>query len=76
MDEKTRKAVAAAGGPRALARRLGISAAAVSKWSIVPAERVLQVAAAGGMKVTPHEIRPDIYPYPTDAVPAAIHEHA
>lgn len=49
---------------------LGLSRGAVSQWDIVPAERVLAVAAATGWQVTPHELRPDIYPNPCDGLPA------
>jgi len=35
----------------------------------VPPERVLPICAETGWRVTPHEVRPDIYPNPTDALP-------
>lgn len=45
----------------------------IAKWisrGRVPAERVIDVCAAINYQVTPHEIRPDIYPHPYDALPA------
>jgi len=61
------KAVEAAGGTSALARQLGISPQAISQWTRVPAERVLDVERATGGQVTRHELRPDIYPPATEA---------
>jgi DNA-binding transcriptional regulator YdaS (Cro superfamily) len=56
------RAVEAAGGKSALARRLGTSRQAVDQWPRVPAERVLAVEKAAGGAVTRYELRPDIYP--------------
>ena len=36
---------------------------------VVPAHRVLSIHQATG--VTPHELRPDLYPNPTDGLPQA-----
>lgn len=65
------KAINAAGSARALALKLGVSPMTVSYWQnrsagVVPAERVLSIFQATG--VTPHELRPDIYPSPTDGI--------
>ncbi|WP_292961632.1 transcriptional regulator [Novosphingobium sp. UBA1939] len=53
-----------AGSQSALARKIGLSQAAVWKWvqssKRVPAEFVLRVEAATG--VPRHHLRPDIYP--------------
>jgi DNA-binding transcriptional regulator YdaS (Cro superfamily) len=43
-----------------IANRLNVSKQATSKWTRVPAERVLQVAEITGL--TPHFLRPDLYP--------------
>lgn len=48
-----------AGGPSALAFKLGVAPQAVSKWRIVPPRRVLEVEALSG--VSRHMLRPDIY---------------
>jgi DNA-binding transcriptional regulator YdaS (Cro superfamily) len=53
------RAIALAGGTKALATALGISSQAVSQWKRVPTERVLEVEALTG--VSRYELRPDIY---------------
>ncbi len=35
----------------------------------VDPERVIDLAGRTGWKVTPHEIRPDLYPHPSDGLP-------
>lgn len=52
-----------------LAERLNISVQAIAKWKVVPAERVLAVAEASEWQVTPHQLRPDLYPHPDDGLP-------
>jgi TorA maturation chaperone TorD len=59
-DQGLDEALRAAGGMRALARRLGISQPAISAWKRVPSERVLAVEAATG--VARGRLRPDLYP--------------
>ena len=52
---------------------LGMSRAAASQWGdTVPHNRVLEVCEYLGWKVTPHEVRPDLYPNPTDALPEGV----
>lgn len=58
-----------AGGVVAVAKKFGLSRGAVSQWDEVPAKRVLAVSAETGWHLTPHQIRPDIYPNPTDGLP-------
>lgn len=41
-----------------------------------PAERVIPVACATNWQITPHELRPDIYPHPQDGLPEHIREAA
>jgi DNA-binding transcriptional regulator YdaS (Cro superfamily) len=60
----TARAKSAAGGPSSLSRALGqsgeaVSPQAISKWSRVPAERVLEVERLTG--VSRYELRPDVY---------------
>lgn len=64
MQESLKRALQIVGGPTALARYLGISKQAISKWSKVPPERVLAVEDATGGAVKAHELRPDIYRAP------------
>ncbi|MEO1223347.1 MAG: Cro/CI family transcriptional regulator [Pseudomonadota bacterium] len=68
MIDPLKKALVAAGGPAALARALGVSRQAISQWTRVPAERVLDVERACNGAVSRHELRPDIYPLPTREV--------
>ena len=44
------------------------------KIEVPPADVVLPIADFLEYRMTPHEIRPDLYPNPTDAVPAHISE--
>ena len=64
-DAPLKRALENAGGPSALGRKLGISAAAVSQWEQVPPLRVIDVERVTG--VPRHELRPDIYPPPARA---------
>ena len=63
-------AIRLAGSANKLACTIGVSGMAVSQWKAkgtVPSSRVLQVFSATG--VTPHELRPALYPNPTDGLP-------
>ena len=63
-----------AGGQTQLARDLGVSPAYLYQMvkGIRPlsAERVIPLSKATSWVVTPHDLRPDIYPNPTDGLPA------
>lgn len=55
-----------------IGKHFDISSQAVGKWFLkgnVPPERVLPLCALLNWSVTPHELRPDIYPNPTDYLP-------
>jgi TorA maturation chaperone TorD len=56
------EAIRAAGGVRALARKIGISQPSISNWPRVPAERVLSVEAATGIDRA--ILRPDLFAQP------------
>ncbi|EHO5627740.1 helix-turn-helix domain-containing protein [Salmonella enterica] len=65
------KAINAAGGKSRLALAIGIKPSSLSRWVVryqgrVPAERVQQIFQLTG--VTPHELRPDLHPNPTDGL--------
>lgn len=72
MDiKKLQQAISIIGSTKKLAEKLGITEQAVGRWKskgVVPAARVLEIFHATG--VTPHELRPDLYPNPTDGLPA------
>jgi len=54
------------GSKAELARTLNISRVTVHQWwrRRIPAERVLEIYRAANGKITPYEMRPDIYPDP------------
>ncbi len=45
-----------------LAEAIGISPSAISMWSRIPAERLMDVSRATG--IPPEELRPDLYAQP------------
>ncbi|HGM5416880.1 transcriptional regulator [Serratia plymuthica] len=63
------KAIRKHGNANTLGRALGVSRMAVCLWKKngVPSDRVLSIYSATG--VTPHELRPDLYPNQTDGLP-------
>jgi len=57
-------AIRVAGTQGALAKRCGVSQAAVSKWALggkISAEKALSVESATNGAVTVHDLRPDIF---------------
>lgn len=57
-------------GVVALSKALGLSRGAASQWTTVPAEHVLPLCELTGWRVIPHQLRPDLYPNPSDAMPS------
>ncbi|MGN8238636.1 transcriptional regulator [Enterobacter soli] len=55
-----------------LGRRMKRRAQTVNGWfkNKIPGELVLKVSKVVNWQVTPHELRPDLYPNPTDGLPA------
>lgn len=84
--ESLLKAVDLAGGQAQLARGIRarmpgskISQPHVYKWlnspnpdQMPPADVVLSIADFLGYRMTPHQIRPDLYPNPNDALPDSV----
>lgn len=65
------KAIHIAGDATKLAEKLDVSSMTVSHWKhrhagVVPQGRVFPIFHATG--VTPHELRPDLYPNPNDGL--------
>lgn len=68
MREPIQRAIDAAGGVSALARRIGVSPQVVANWRArgVPPGRVLAIEEASNGVVTRHELRPDVFGNPPD----------
>lgn len=54
-----------------LAEKLGMTHAGVSQWIKrgVPPDRIIQLCSVLGWEYAPHDINPELYPNPTDALP-------
>jgi DNA-binding transcriptional regulator YdaS (Cro superfamily) len=61
-DTALAHAIEVAGGPTALAKKLGVTPQAICDWKRCPPRRVIAVEAATGGVVTRHRLRPDLYP--------------
>ncbi|EQB2479883.1 transcriptional regulator [Klebsiella michiganensis] len=71
MDKKLQKKILNHMSQSELGRRLGKKPQTISIWfkGRVPAEEVLRTSEALCWKVTPHELRPDLYPNIDDGMP-------
>lgn len=72
-DHLKRREALAAGQQSRLARHLDVSPGLIWQWlnrkrPIAP-ERVIEVASFTEFMITPHQLRPDIYPNPLDGLP-------
>lgn len=86
MNENLKRLIEFADGQTALANALRdeknpITQAHVWKWVNttklgIPAEFVIRASEAVNWQVTPHELRPDIYPHPQDGLPEHMREVA
>ncbi|QIP56854.1 transcriptional regulator [Hafnia alvei] len=72
MDKKLKQRIGVIKSQTDIASELGTKPQAVSLWfnSQVPANRVIPLCGVLGWEVTPHQVRPDLYPNPTDGLPA------
>jgi DNA-binding transcriptional regulator YdaS (Cro superfamily) len=73
------KAVDMLDGQVRTANAVGVRQAHVWRWlnttrAGVPAEYVIPISAATDYQVTPHELRPDLYPHPDDGLPEALRQ--
>lgn len=73
QENYTEKAIRTIGVPSAVSRMFGFnSPQSVFNWiknNKVPAERVIQLCELGDWVVSPHQLRPDLYPNKTDGLP-------
>lgn len=63
------RAVAHFGSIAAASRAILAPTSSTRTWVVCPPHRVLALAAATGYQVTPHELRPDLYPNAEDGCP-------
>lgn len=71
------KTIQLVGGQTALAKSVKVKQGHIWHWlnksdGQVPPKMVLSVSRATGWQVTPHELRPDIYPNPDDGLPVSL----
>ncbi|AUY89007.1 helix-turn-helix domain-containing protein [Klebsiella aerogenes] len=74
MDESVRVKLSAIVSQKAIAQGLGVTPQAVNQWftkSAIPPRFVLKLCEFVGWVVTPHELRPDLYPSKLDGMPRA-----
>ncbi|WP_061382635.1 transcriptional regulator [Citrobacter werkmanii] len=63
---------------RSIAQGLGVTPQAVNQWfakSVIPARFVLKLSELVGWAITPHEVRPDLYPNKNDGLPDSLKRH-
>lgn len=77
-DNHVASAIAALGGPAAVARRRGLTPWAVSKWrnGRMPADHICWLAGETQYRYTPHMLDPRLYPYPEDGLPPGVRRGA
>ncbi len=71
MDKKLQNKILCQMSQSELGRRLGKRPQTISVWfkGRVPAEWVLRTSEALTWQITPHELRPDLYPNVDDGLP-------
>ena len=74
MENPLLNAIRICGSQSELGKRIGKGQYIVTAWvrrygCKVSAEYVVQVSQAIDWKITPHELRPDLYPHPDDGLP-------
>ncbi len=72
-----KQAISLCGSGAELGRRIGVERQTVASWlarGVVPAEMVLPIVRAVTGAVTPHDLRPDMYPDPDWLPPTLIEE--
>jgi DNA-binding transcriptional regulator YdaS (Cro superfamily) len=73
MNNPLLRAIEICGSQKSLGARIGKGQYLVSAWvrrgCRVSSEFVIAVSKAIDWQITPHELRPDIYPHPHDGLP-------
>lgn len=71
MDKKLQNKILCQMSQSELGRRLGKRPQTISVWfkGRVPAEWVLRTSETLAWRITPHELRPDLYPNADDGLP-------
>lgn len=66
------------GSQSAVAAIVGAKQQVVGYWlkNGVPGEHVIPILADIEFRVTPHDLRPDLYPHPEDGLPAELRARA
>lgn len=66
------------GGPSGVQKILCLKTAwGAAKWlkaNRIPPYRVIPVSRAVNYQITPHELDPELYPYPGDGIPASLND--
>ncbi|EMZ5861529.1 transcriptional regulator [Yersinia enterocolitica] len=72
MEERIKKRIAGIASQTEIASRLGHKPQAIQQWfkNKIPPKKVIPVCEVLLWQVTPHELRPDLYPNPRDGMPA------
>lgn len=72
-NDYLRLAVTMIGGQTKLAGVIGVRQGHIWNWlnrdGQVPPEQAIPISRALNGEITPHQLRPDIYPNPTDGMP-------
>lgn len=68
MKDETKSKISDSYTQAEIGKRLQVSQQTVFKWlnRRVPAERVIPLCELMNWQITPHDLRPDLYPHPTD----------
>lgn len=72
--DELKRIIKAQGGTGVVSRRMGVKQARLCNWigrKSVPPHRIIPLCRALFWAVTPHQLRPDLYPHPTDGMAAA-----
>ena len=72
MNDGIQQAIRLAGGQTALGLLIEKRQSSVRNWMMsgrVPAEYVIAVSRSLDFRITPHQLRPDLYPHKDDGLP-------